>query len=621
MLAILVVLALVLLGAALGRRILLWCRVRFESLTEEFCFSVGIGLGAVSLAVMAAGLAGVLNSVPVGIGALVVVCLLIPDAVKLIAAAARKARSGGLLRRSFFQWILVLAIAASLALGFVSALAPPTARDTAADHLRIPLRYLARGAVYRLDDIRSNGPMNGVMLLIPAMGLGGDVAPALLHLAFMVIGGLALFTMSRRYLSKTGTLVAAATYFLMPITAALGPAPGMDFVLLAYVVLAFAAFVRWWEAERGAWLIVAAVCLGLAAGTEYTGLYAFVILFAGALVKALLRKAVRSSLLSHGAAAVLIAAAIGCPWYVRNAVLTGNPVYPALADVIPTRHITAAGKGRVQPVTVPRRYPPGLVNFVLFPVSHTLGMSRGVRAGPQAAGATQSPGPLLLALVPLLLVLRPVPRWAMLAVGFALCGFLLIVPLYPLPRHVLPFVVPCAVVAGYVFDRLSTRRWARWAMGAIVVVVLIVELLPFAVSAGDTFRVAAGLESREEYLLRVDDVYPMARHAAAVLPPGAKVLYVGERVYHFLRLGIDTAMGMPMGQAVVDFPAYETPAQSHRRLGELGFTHVVVNEQALEDRAPFALEMLRRLRGQGLVSIGAKGRLVLYKITPIPRGK
>ena len=612
MLGLLIVFIFVLLGAALGRRLLRIARFRFNSSAESLPYAAGLGLGVFSLAIMGVGLLDGFGRRAVSIAALAALCALLPDAVALVLQGAKRLRRP---RLTTFQWLLVAAVLASLALGLVSSLAPPTAWDAMTSHLKVPLRYLARGGVYRLDDVHSNGPLNTVMLFIPVLRLGGDSAPAALHFAFMVLAGLALYAMARRRLSKTGALLAAATYFLMPISAVLGSEPVVDFAAVLYVVLALDAFLRWCDRPSRAWALLGAVCLGLAAGTKYTGLYAVAILLAAVVIRALADRERRADLLSHAAGAIIVAALVGCPWYVRNAVNTGNPVFPVLANVIPTEHATSEWTGGVRRVTTQPAHPTGLLNFVLFPVNYTLGLSRGIGHGPQASGLVHSPGPLFLAFVPLLLLLRPVPRWAWMLFGFALAAFLLVVPMFPLPRYILPFLVPCSLIVGYAFHRLSAHAGVRRILSVAVVVLFAVQLVPFTGRAAARARVVAGLETREEYLLRVDDVYPMARRVARL--QDAKVLYVGERLYHFLDAGVDATMAMPLRQAVFDFPAFPNADDLLTGLRAGGYTHVVVNRAVLKSRrVEFAFHMVRALEDSGLIrEVGRDKQLVLYEVT------
>jgi hypothetical protein len=615
MLAIIATLLLVLFGAALGRRLLALAGFELESTLQRFCFSMVLGLGVLSLAVMGVGLAGALNAAGTFLGFGVAALLLLYDAGCWVREAARSARFPKLSR---FEWFLASAILVSLAAGAMSSLAPPTAWDATTSHLKVPLRYLAHGGIVRLDDIHSNGPMNTVMLFMLLMDWGGEAAPALLSLAFAVVGGLALWDAGRRRLSQTGALLAASIYFLMPLTAVLGSEPVVDFAVVASVALAFIAFERWWATERGGWLAMSAVCIALAMGTKYTGLYALAGLCLGALIKAALARGRRSSLLAQGATALLLAVALGCPWYVRNALNTGNPFYPILADVIPTRHISAAWTGEVPYTPAPRPYPTDALHKLLFPVAVTLGFGRGFGAWPQAEGIIHSPGPLLLALVPLILLLRPAPRWAWLAVAFAVLGFVMIIPMFPLMRYLLPFVVPCVLVAGWAFDRLSTCCWVRRVLVPLLVVVLAFQLAPFVGRVAGRASVALGAESRHDYLMRVDDVYPMARRALS-LPEGSKVFYVGERLYYFLSEGwepANIAMGMPTRQAVVDFPKLATPRELHERLVALGYTHLIVNEAVVAARFKPALSLLDVLRRDGsLAELAREKALTLYRVS------
>jgi hypothetical protein len=147
-------------------------------------------------------------------------------------------------------------------------------------------------------------------------------------------------------------------------------------------------------------------------------------------------------------------------------------------------------------------------------------------------------------------------------------------------------------------------------------VVLVVQLVPFAGRAATRSRVVLGLESRHAYLLRADDVYPMAARAAQILPPKAKVFYAGERLYYLLERGVDCVMGMPVRQGLVDYVTYRTPADLLRRIRALGFTHVVVNEGVLAARFPFALNMFNALEGRGLTQVAREKRLTLYEVTP-----
>ncbi len=618
MIAILTVLALVLFGTALGRRLLRLARFRIESAALRLSFAAGLGLGVLSLAVMAIGLSGRLGSPPVHIGFLVVAALLVPDLVMMTIEAARAVRSAWPPRLGWFEWFLAAAIAVSVLSGLLSSVAPPTSWDATISHLKVPHEYLEAGRIMRLDDLHSNGPMNGVMLFIPAMLLGGDTAPAVLHLSFLVLAGVALYGFARRHVGRTGSLLAAAIYLLMPIGAMLGSEALVDYHLVFYILLAFVGLVYGWQEDRPGWSILGAVCLGIALGSKYNALYALLPLCVGLGVRVWQGVGRRQRLLTEGAGVLLLAVVIGCPWYVRNVVLTGNPVYPVFARSIPTRHLSAGLTGERPVERTPPPYPRDTLNVLLYPVNHTLGFSRGIAAGPQPEGAQNSPGPLYLALVPLLLLMRPAPRWALVVVGVAALAFGQIILTFPMFRYLLPFIVPCAAVSGRAFEWLDGRRWVRITVGFVTVVVLLLQLVPFVGRTATRAGVVFGAESRAEYLRRADDVYPMAEYAAERLGPDAKLFFVGERIYHFRALGLDATMGMPLRQARVDFPAIASPAELLEQLRQPGYTHVAVNRENLRRRFPPALDLIGPLvERDKLVEIEQIKELVLYEIAPL----
>jgi len=605
--AIAAVFVMVLAAAALGRRVFRLARFEFDSLHSEIVFSAALGLGIFSVLIFIAGITGGYNRFSAGAG-LLLLFLLVPDATILARDIARKSRPPVF---KPFQALMLAFMIIALGSVLVTALAPPISWDATVHHIKLPLIWLSDGHMHRVDDLHSNGPLYSVMLNIPLMAMANDIAPAILHFAWMIICGLALAAFSRKRMGTSAVYLAAAIFFLMPMSAALGSEALADFPVAAYAMLAFFAFVRWWECGRKQWLYIAGAMVGFALGVKYTGVYLLLLLAAG--IAARLITSARRELVGHSVIALLLALAIGAPCYMRSAVITGNPVYPVLANVIPTKYVSAAKTGDAPAVSVPKQYPRDIVNLVLFPVNYTLSFAEGITRGPRAEGVIHSPGGLLLALVPLIIVFAPVPAWAVMAVLAAVAGMMLVAPINPLPRYAIPFFIPCAAVAGLVFERFFWWKSLKRTVAAVACIVLAAQLVPFIGRAATRIAVATGVESREEYLMKRDDIYPMARYVAKNIPT-QKTLFVGLRVYHFLGLHADVTMAMPLHQDVVDFPLYTDPQQLLGRIRSLGFTYVVVNEDVLSKRARFAFNLIGELDGHGLRRVHREKKLVLYEV-------
>jgi len=146
------------------------------------------------------------------------------------------------------------------------------------------------------------------------------------------------------------------------------------------------------------------------------------------------------------AAAAGIALLIAAPIFVRNAVLFGSPVYPALA---PDRHLLLYELNR-------RNFTPDPLDFYRATATHT-----GWAIGAMALGA------LGLAVA-----------WRQVTLAAALIGFCVLLylggPLQPLldPRHMLPVIAMAATLAAIESARLLAARPA-WRAGVSVALILL----------------------------------------------------------------------------------------------------------------------------------------------------
>lgn len=616
MIAVLTVVLFLLLSAALGRRILLTFSFRFERRLEELCYAAGLGFGVIAIIVMIGGLTDAFRN-PISNAAMAVVgCLLIPDMLLILRMPFEAIRDPERPRWTVVQWAFFAVISVAVLCLIIAALAPPTAWDAMTAHLTYPMLWLEHGGIFRLNDLHSANPHNGTMLFVPLYAFGGEHAPALLHLSQMLMVGLLLYSICRVHLPRTSSMVALGTFLLMPLTSALAHEALVDFVLVLFMMLSFGSFLRWWEGERAKWIILSGIFAGLAIGTKYNALPLMILLPVGVLVKVIWARHDRFAFFRSGVIAVILAAGVGCPWYVRNIVIVGNPIYPLMAKYIPTRHITAAKTGEAPAYVVPGKYPRDLMNMLLFPVNYTFAKTQGFLKPPTAEGVDQSPGPLFLALVPLLFFFRPVPPWLRVTLALFLIGMVLLVPMGPLPRYMMPYFVPMAMVVGFVYRRLSVRRWSRILFGVVVLSVFALQLVPFVARAGNRFGVVLGYESRDAYLNRVDDVYPIVCTAEKVLPHNAKIALFEERVYYFDKAGLNVTMVMPYWQDVVDFPMLPYPMELMARIRELGFTHVIVDQPLLRQRVREASDELSVLYDHGLKEIAREKGMVLYEVMP-----
>jgi hypothetical protein len=378
---VVVVGALVALGAALGRRVLR--AFTFDSPLEALVLQTGVGLGLLALATFLLGLIVVNRWV---FGALFALAALwLRDDLR---AVGRDARALHLPIPSRFERALAAFIALALVLGGLVALTPPIAWDAQTYHLVIPKIALEQGRITAPPDIvYFSFPSLGEMLFLAAMLLKGDIAAQVVHFVFLLLTLGAMFAFALRDFNARVAWLACAILVAVPSLLVVSMWAYVDAMLAFY---AFASFYAWRIAnERGdggcsdqleeeqratqvaatrtpsrpssagiaragglgvvvaavstarlfhplnasrdaRWFALAGAFAGLAMGIKYTAVIVpialIVVWIARNLVeqRALRLTADRRPLTAY----CLLLTAFAVPWYLRNWFFTGNPFYP-----------------------------------------------------------------------------------------------------------------------------------------------------------------------------------------------------------------------------------------------------------------------------------------------------
>ncbi|MBN1476294.1 hypothetical protein JXA47_06045 [Candidatus Sumerlaeota bacterium] len=228
-------------------------------------------------------------------------------------------------------------VGALLLLAFLAASTPPIESDGLRYHLAPPILWAHWSAVWPIEGLAfSHFPF-----LVEMLEVGHGVATKISQFAlFLLVIALALHFAfhqmrwarvdgKRRRGALGLTLALAATIPALTITSTWS---FIDAGVVCFLLAAFFAHALWWHTGRGSHLLLAAVLTGLMLGTKYTALVPALVLGVGVLahrtptLEDLPYTAIER--LSNGLVFGLIALAIGSPWYIRNWVQMGNPVYP-----------------------------------------------------------------------------------------------------------------------------------------------------------------------------------------------------------------------------------------------------------------------------------------------------
>lgn len=227
-----------------------------------------------------------------------------------------------------YEWAFVAGIGLAAVFGLIGALAPSDSLDwdTLAYHLAVPKIWIHDGSIHPISFIHhSNFPLDVDGLYIWGLQWGGQAGAKAFSTAFLLLGALAVFGMARERYGKWAGWWAALAFATMPVVMWEAGTAYIDVGNGLYVGLGILCLANWASDESASshWPILGGVMLGFAAGSKYNGLQ---IVVAACAAVVLIR---RSSGGFRGAlTAGLLALAIASPWYVKNVLWTGNPVYP-----------------------------------------------------------------------------------------------------------------------------------------------------------------------------------------------------------------------------------------------------------------------------------------------------
>jgi len=233
--------------------------------------------------------------------------------------------------RSQVPFLPAAVIALLLIITFVGGLAEPVGDiklDAIAYHFLGPRIWLRDAVIHVIpDECHASFPATVETLFAALMAMGGTRAPELFgFFAFGVFLLVAAGFAIRLGLDPGGAWWAVALIACMPVVYR-GSYGGFNDVILSGCVLVALRVAL--DASGPREYALAGVFAGLAMGVKYTGIIAFLLILGCAFLYALARHAEKpAGFFAGGALFSVLAAVVASPWYLRNWLVLGSPIYP-----------------------------------------------------------------------------------------------------------------------------------------------------------------------------------------------------------------------------------------------------------------------------------------------------
>lgn len=531
---------------------------------------VALALGAGALAAVA-GLLGTLGLLRAW--ALLAVLALLALAG---ARAALRQRRGWRLAVPRGALVPAALVAGCAAVTLLTAVTPSPFYDQLHYHLAFPFHWLRDGHLTVFPrHAYSFFPATHSLLYAYALAALGAGAAQAVHwwtgaLAVAGIGTLAAALRGPRAGWWAAALAAATPSVMLLATWAAADLAVLAFMVAALLAVHLAAHDAALAARPAPWLL-AGVLVGLAVGCKYL---AGVTVAVPVGIAALLVRVPRGGLaaLRRGALVVAGATVAFAPWLARNAIVTGDPVYPFLSGLF-AAPLAAHGMADVARVAA------------LIPGSgweHPTAVQLATLTTFAAVGDAGAIGPAYLALL-------PVAAWAawrdrrglgavLAATAVAAVAGWAAGP--PTGRYLLPALVPLAALAGAGAQRVlgaaprQARRWLTGLLAAVAVWSALGGTTPLELSR---LACALGRGNADEVMARYASYWPAVRVVNERLPADARVLLVGES--RAMYLDRDVVLDDPFVTPLLVTLAETQPSAEAlaAELGRRGITHLLYN--------------------------------------------
>ncbi|HEX8229255.1 MAG TPA: glycosyltransferase family 39 protein, partial [Chloroflexia bacterium] len=490
---LLTIILLVGIAAGAGLVVLRLLRVApLLSTGERLLFGTLLGYSTMSMLVLAAGLLRLLYT-PVVLGVLAILAAV--GAVPLLATlreAAPAFRNALNSLRYPPNLFLAIIVALSVAAALVKALVPPATQDDLMYHFALPRRYIEQHAInFYPDSNYSLFPQIMEMLYTVGLLLGSDRIAILFAFSTGLLATAAAALFAKRVLAERDghplwqalPLLVAAIFLGAPLHNFVMRAANTDFAQASAEMLTIYAFYLAVAARPqidNRLLMLSGICGGISFSVKYYG-----ILLPGALGLALLaiifthwrkgnsteREHIAGSALRNVLAYGVPILAIGGVWLLRNFIESGNPVWPALGNILGGSYWSPAADPEVLLGTIPGLRWESIPSGLAYQYNATLG-----RQPLPIDNHTYvvNVGPLLLTA----LFALPLARWKPpLRLALYAATFVWVVSLFYFSRASIRYLATvfllCSLMGAYGLISVAVRsRIATFALGSVVALAL-----------------------------------------------------------------------------------------------------------------------------------------------------
>ncbi len=222
-------------------------------------------------------------------------------------------------------------LSTQLLVNLIGVLGPEVSFDALWYHLELPKLFIQNHSVFHVPGnllYYSDMPKLTEMLYAFALMLNGDLLAKLIHFLFGVLTLLAIYKVSRKFLPKDYSILAAVAFYSNLVVGWESITAYVDLSRTFFELLAFLGFIEWISKRKAKFILISGIMLGFAIATKIisaSSLIIFAFLFS---YDAYLQKENIKIFIKRFSFFLIACSLPVLPWFLFSFINTGNPVYP-----------------------------------------------------------------------------------------------------------------------------------------------------------------------------------------------------------------------------------------------------------------------------------------------------
>lgn len=549
-------------GSIIGKNLL----IKFED-DKSFILSLILGFGLMALMVYILGLLGLIYKS----------IFLILIIIGIILTFINFKKFSCILRKpnfNLFQTILFFIFVYTAGINLIGTLTPETFFDSQFYLLGLPNQWgLQHKISFNPYIFSSLFPFNVNMIYLLNLVVNNDISAKVVHWFCGLICCYSIYIFMREYLSKTSGLIAVLIFYTVPTLMVVSWKTAIELGICMFETAMVLCMIEYFVKKEKFYLLLSGIFAGFALGSKYlVFLELFSITVAFIIFSLVNDKEKIYNILKNYFYFIIPAIIIVFPWYLRNLVITGNPVFPFFANKIGFIKPRIVGNIFSDPA-----FPKfSFKNYFLFLWPLTLGQLQ----------QESYPGGIFLIFLPFLFLFKNVDKKIkFITIYVIICLFLWCVVGRFYLRYFIPVLSVVAILYAYFIEENKLPKQFKNLIYTIFVFIIFsninfsMRILHFTQTPSQFVFTNI---SKKEYLSTQRPSYPCPYYQVAEwvnknLHKNVKLLLLGETRGLFFERQYITHGVLEYSPLVENLKKVRSAPQLYEEFKNQGITHIVLN--------------------------------------------